>query len=49
MIAIRSAVTLDVIVGHAVGAIVGKRAEVFGGVLLVGIGTAILIEHFTGS
>ena len=41
-------VTLGVMVGRAVGAIVGKRAEVFGGFLLIGIGAFILIEHLTG-
>ena len=48
MIAIRSAVTLGVIVGRAVGAIVCKRAKVFSGFLLIGIGAFILIEHLTG-
>ena len=41
-------VTLGVMVGRAVGAIVGKRAEVFGGFLLIGIGAFILFEHIAG-
>jgi len=38
-------VTLGVMVGRALGAVAGKWAEIAGGVLLIGIGTAILIEH----
>ena len=32
-------------VGAVAGALVGRRAEVLGGVVLIGIGTKILIEH----
>ncbi len=41
-------VTLGVMVGRVVGAIVGKRAEIVGGLLLIGIGSYILLEHLTG-
>lgn len=40
-------VTLGVMLGRALGAIVGKRAEIFGGVILIGVGTAILCEHLS--
>ena len=40
-------VTLGVMVGRLLGAAAGKRAEVFGGVLLIGMGATILIEHLT--
>jgi putative Mn2+ efflux pump MntP len=38
-------VTLGVMLGRVLGAIAGKRAEIVGGVLLIGIGCAILVEH----
>jgi len=38
-------VTAGVLLGRALGAIVGKRAELLGGVVLIGIGVAILVEH----
>ena len=38
-------VTLGVMLGRVLGAIVGKRAEIVGGFLLSGIGSAILYEH----
>ena len=41
-------VTLGVMVGHVLGAIVGKWAEIFGGIVLIGIGTAILVKHLNG-
>jgi manganese efflux pump family protein len=41
-------VTLGVMVGRVLGAVAGKRAEALGGVLLIGIGAAILFEHLTG-
>jgi manganese efflux pump family protein len=34
--------------GPVVGRIVGKRAELAGGLILIGIGVKILIEHLTG-
>lgn len=42
------AVTAGVMVGRVLGAMAGKWAEIGGGLLLVGIGTAILIEHLGG-
>lgn len=38
-------VTAGVMLGRVLGAIAGKRAELVGGLLLIGIGTAILVEH----
>ena len=38
-------VTIGVMLGRVLGLIVGKRAEVMGGVILIGIGTLILYEH----
>ena len=38
-------VTIGVMVGRVLGAVAGKRAEILGGVLLIGIGCAILYEH----
>jgi putative Mn2+ efflux pump MntP len=38
-------VTLGVMVGRVLGAVAGKWAEIVGGVLLIGIGTTILVEH----
>lgn len=40
-------VTLGVMVGRVLGHLAGRWAEAIGGVLLVGIGTAILVEHLT--
>jgi putative Mn2+ efflux pump MntP len=34
------------IIGRKAGQILGKRAEVLGGLILIGIGVKILIEHF---
>ena len=38
-------VTLGVMVGHAIGVMAGKRAEVLGGLVLIGVGMAIFFEH----
>jgi putative Mn2+ efflux pump MntP len=38
-------VTVGVMLGRVLGALVGKRAEVVGGVMLVLVGTGILVEH----
>lgn len=38
-------VTAGVMVGRALGALVGKRAEIAGGVVLIGIAVAILYQH----
>lgn len=37
--------TLGIMLGHALGAFVGKRAELLGGVILIAVGAAILYEH----
>jgi putative Mn2+ efflux pump MntP len=42
-------VTLGVMVGRVLGVVAGKRAEIVGGLLLVGIGSYILFEHLTGA
>jgi putative Mn2+ efflux pump MntP len=41
-------VTAGVMLGRVLGAVVGKRAEIAGGLLLIGIGVAILGEHSSG-
>jgi putative Mn2+ efflux pump MntP len=41
-------VTLGVMLGRVLGAVVGKRAEVIGGVVLILVGAAILYEHLSG-
>jgi len=38
-------VTIGIMLGRVLGAVAGQRAEIAGGVLLIGIGTAILVEH----
>jgi manganese efflux pump family protein len=38
-------VTIGVMLGRVLGAVAGKRAEIVGGIVLIGIGTAILVEH----
>lgn len=38
-------VTIGVMLGRVLGVIAGKRAEVVGGILLIGIGCLILYEH----
>ena len=40
-------VTAGVMLGRVLGAVAGKRAEIGGGLLLIGIGTAILVEHLS--
>lgn len=40
-----SMVTIGVMVGRGIGAVVGKRAELLGGIVLVVIGSFILYEH----
>ena len=41
-------VTAGVMLGRVLGTIAGRRAEVLGGLLLIGIGSAILFEHLGG-
>ena len=38
-------VTIGVMLGRVLGVIAGRRAEVVGGILLIGIGCLILYEH----
>ena len=38
-------VTLGILLGRALGTLIGKRAELLGGIVLIGIGIAILVEH----
>jgi putative Mn2+ efflux pump MntP len=40
-------VTLGVMLGRVVGVIIGRRAELIGGIILIGIGSLILYEHLT--
>jgi len=42
-------VTAGVMLGRVLGAVAGKPAEIVGGVLLIGIGTAILYEHLAAT
>lgn len=38
-------VTLGVMVGRVLGAVIGRRAEILGGIALISIGSLILYEH----
>jgi len=38
-------VTIGVMLGRVLGKFVGRRAEIFGGLVLIGVGTSILFEH----
>jgi putative Mn2+ efflux pump MntP len=38
-------VTLGILLGRLLGSLVGKRAEIVGGVLLIAIGATILVQH----
>jgi putative Mn2+ efflux pump MntP len=40
-------VTVGVMLGRVLGTVVGKRAEILGGVVLIMVGAAILYEHLT--
>ena len=42
-------VALGVMLGRVLGAIAGKRAEILGGLLLIGIGAAIVFEHLSAT
>lgn len=42
-------VTLGVMLGRALGAVIGRRAELVGGVILIIVGAAILYEHLSGA
>jgi manganese efflux pump family protein len=41
-------VTLGVMLGRLLGLAVGKRSEIVGGIILIGIGSFILYEHLNG-
>ena len=40
--------TLGMMVGRFIGPLLGKRAEILGGIVLIGIGSEILWRHFAG-
>jgi putative Mn2+ efflux pump MntP len=42
-------VTLGVMLGRALGKVIGRRAEMLGGVILILVGSAILYEHLSGA
>lgn len=42
-------VTIGVLAGRALGAMIGRRAELVGGVILILVGAAILYEHLSGA
>ncbi len=42
-------VTIGVMLGRVLGAMAGKRAELFGGLVLIAIGARILYEHTGGA
>lgn len=44
-----SMVTAGVMLGRVLGNLVGKRAEIIGGIILIIIGTTILYEHLSGA
>jgi len=41
-------VTIGIMLGRALGVIIGRRAEIAGGVILILVGAAILHEHLSG-
>lgn len=40
--------TLGMMIGRFIGPLLGKRAEILGGIVLIGIGAEILYSHFAG-
>ncbi|TWR40703.1 hypothetical protein FQJ95_13260, partial [Xanthomonas vasicola] len=44
-----SMVTAGVMLGRALGNLIGKRAEILGGLILVIVGSVILYEHLGGA
>ncbi len=40
-------VTLGIMLGRVLGAMVGRRAEIIGGIILIGVGAVILYEHLS--
>ncbi|MGX9080694.1 manganese efflux pump, partial [Klebsiella pneumoniae] len=39
--------TLGMMIGRFIGPMLGKRAEILGGLVLIGIGCQIMYSHFT--
>ncbi len=42
-------VTLGILLGRVLGEVVGRRAEIAGGLVMIAIGAAILYEHLSGA
>jgi putative Mn2+ efflux pump MntP len=42
-------VTIGIMLGRALGVIIGKRAEIAGGVILIVVGSVILYEHLSSA
>lgn len=42
-------VSIGVMAGHALGTLIGKRAEIAGGIILIVVGCVILYEHTLGT
>ncbi|MBN8712949.1 MAG: manganese efflux pump MntP family protein [Xanthomonadales bacterium] len=42
-------VTVGILLGRVLGAVVGKGAEIAGGVVLIGVGAVILYEHLSAA
>lgn len=40
--------TLGMMIGRFIGPLLGKRAEILGGIVLIGIGAQIMWSHFAG-
>ncbi|MNP55144.1 putative manganese efflux pump MntP [compost metagenome] len=40
--------TLGMMIGRFIGPLLGKRAEILGGLVLIGIGAQIMWSHFAG-
>lgn len=40
-------VTLGIMAGRVLGAVIGKRAEIVGGIILIAVGSTILYEHLS--
>ena len=40
-------VSVGVMAGRALGALIGRRAEIAGGIVLIGVGTTILYQHMS--
>lgn len=38
-------VTIGIMLGHIIGTVLGKKAEIFGGLVLIAVGGSILYEH----